>query len=274
MIYLKSYCYSDHELPFIIANLTEGFDYIEKLVLYEYNYTHTGVKKEYNVEKVLHLIPSNLRDKLVYKKIDISNYIEYAYDDGPLIHNINEPIQRSWFFNDDEFTLNDSDIIIDVDIDEIMYKNSYPLLIKELDEKNQPFSIKLNQFFFKPNYLWQSCNFSSPTIYRHGMVKNNHRIKGLKIYNRRDLQLKSSQIYGCHMSWIMPIKYMIKKLHSYSHPEYRKYADEKVLQQAIDNKEYVFNKNKKFDILELKTDDTKIPVYLQTNINLLFKYLE
>ena len=38
MIYLKSYCYNKHRLAFIIANLIEGYDYIDKL-LYEYNFT-------------------------------------------------------------------------------------------------------------------------------------------------------------------------------------------------------------------------------------------
>ena len=32
MLYLKSYCYSIHELPFIIANLQEGYNYIDKLL--------------------------------------------------------------------------------------------------------------------------------------------------------------------------------------------------------------------------------------------------
>ena len=48
MIYIKSYCYSKHELPFIIAQLQEGYKYIEKLILYEYNYTHTGCEKNMN----------------------------------------------------------------------------------------------------------------------------------------------------------------------------------------------------------------------------------
>ena len=115
MLYLKSYCYSIHELPFIIANLQEGYNYIDKLLLYEYNYTHTGIKKNYELEKVLYLIPDHLRKKLYYEKFDITKYVEYAYEDGPLIHNVNEPIQRSIVFNDPNITLNDNDIIIDHD---------------------------------------------------------------------------------------------------------------------------------------------------------------
>ena len=264
MLYLKSYCYSQHELPFVIANLQEGYKYIEKLVLYEYNYTHTGIKKNYEMEKVLHLVPENLKDKLYYKKVDITNYVEYAYKNGPLIHRVNEPIQRSWMFNDYNFNLQDNDIIIDHDIDEIIYENSYPNLIKELNKKKRPLSIRLNQFFFKHNYLWTNCNFSSPTIYKYSMVKNNNRrVKGIKIKNLRDLGQKTNNIYGCHMSWIMPVDYMIKKLHSYSHPEFRKYANKELLTKAINEKKYIFDLKRKFDINELKLNDIKIPKYLQ-----------
>lgn len=264
MILMKSYCYSQHELPFIIANLQEGYKHLNKLVLYEYNYTHTGVKKDYEIEKVLHLIPEHLKEKLDYKKIDLTPYNEYAYENAHIIHTVNEPIQRSWLFNDKDYNLTSDTIIIDNDIDEIIYEDSYPELIKEIVRKKCPVSIRLNQFFFKPNYLWTDCNFSSPTIYTYGMVKNNNKkIKGLSIKNLRDLGTKTDKIHGCHMSWIMPAEYMVKKLHSYSHPEYRKYANIEVLQKAIDNKIYIFDTKRTFNIDELDINDKKIPKYLQ-----------
>lgn len=268
MLYLKSYCYSQHELPFVIANLVEGYDYIDKLCLYEYNYTHTGIKKEYEMEKVIHLVPDHLKDKLYYKKVDITNYVEYAYENGPLIHHINEPIQRSWLFNDPNFDLQDNDIIIDHDIDEIVYRDSYPKLIQELNIKNKPLSIKLNQFFFKHNYLWTDCSFSSPTIYKYSMIKNNNRtIKGIKIKNLRDLPSKTNSIYGCHMSWVMPAENMVNKLHSYGHPGYRHFANRDLLNKAIEEKKYIFDLKRPFNIDELDLDDKRIPKFLQkTNI--------
>lgn len=273
MLYLKSYCYSKHELPFVIANLQESYNHIEKLVLYEYNYTHTGIKKDYEMEKVIHLIPENLKDKLYYKKVDITNYVEYAYKNGPLIHRVNEPIQRSWMFNDSNFDLQDDDIIIDNDIDEIIYSYSYPDLIKELNFKNRPMSIRLNQFFFKNNYLWTDCNFSSPTIYKYSMVKNSNKIiKGIKIKNLRDLGNKTSKIYGCHMSWVMPVEFMINKLHSYSHPEFRNYANKELLSKAIKEKKYIFDLKRSFNINELLFNDIRIPKYLQREN--IFNYIE
>ena len=122
------------------------------------------------------------------------------------------------------------------------------------------------QFFFKQNYFWYDCPFTSPTIYKYCMVKNNvKKIKGIKIQNLRNLQNKTSQIYGCHMSWVMSAELMVTKLYSYDHPKYRKYADKKLLQEAIDNKVYIFDTNKSFNIKELDLNDKRIPIYLQKN---------
>ena len=271
MIYLKSYCYNKHELAFVIANLMEGYNFIDKLLLYEYNFTHTGIPKKYELEPLIKLIPEHLQSKLYYKKVDITNYVEYAYENGPLIHEINEPIQRSWAFNDPDIKFNNDDIIIDIDIDEIIYKSSYISLIKELEEKNRPLSIRLNQFFYKNTYLWSNLNFASPTIYKYSMTGNKI-IKGLKIKNFRDVETQTSNIYGCHMSWVMPVDYMLKKLHSYSHPEYRHFCNKEILEKAIKEKKYIFDLNRPFNIQELELNDNRIPIFLQKEN--IFDYLK
>tara|TARA_Y100000816_G_scaffold292492_1_gene288076 strand:+ start:2750 stop:3568 length:819 start_codon:yes stop_codon:yes gene_type:complete len=264
MIYIKTYCYSKHELPFIIAQLEESKDYVDKLCIYEYNYTHTGQKKEYEIEKVLDQIPKHLIEKLYYKKVDLTDYNVNSYEDESLCHRINEPIQRNWFYNDENIILNDYDIILDIDCDEIIYSNKYPLLIKELMFKKHPLSIKLNQFFFKSNYLWKDCNFSSPSIYFYGHVKNiPSKIKNLNIKNLRDLPLKTDSIYGCHMSWVMPIENMVEKCYKTAHTRYRHLADPNILKNAIEEKKYIFDLNRPFNIEELKYEDHRIPKYLQ-----------
>lgn len=264
MLYIKTYCYSTHELPFVIANLQEGYDYIDKFYLYEYNYTHTGLKKEYEMDKVLHLIPSKLKNKFIYIKIDLSNYIECSPDNEKICHEVNENIQRSWFFNDKNVILKDDDIIIDCDVDEIIYKNSYPMLLKELEINNSPISIKLNQFFFKHNYLWKNLIFDAPAIYKYKMVKNiNKNIKGITCKYQRYCKLKTNNIYGCHMSWVMPIDNMIKKIYSGAHTKYHKFAKKDILEKAISEKKYIFDKNRLFIIEELNINDIKIPQYLR-----------
>lgn len=92
-IYIKSYCYSEHEIPFIIANLTENYKHIENFLLYEYNFTHTGLVKSFNLEKHLLEIPKKFRNKLVYKKVDLNKYIKNYFNNEEKIHKFNEPIQ-------------------------------------------------------------------------------------------------------------------------------------------------------------------------------------
>jgi len=264
MLYLKSYCYSKHELPFVIANISEGFDYIDKLILYEYNFTHTGLPKEYEMEKVLHLIPDHLQSKLLYKKIDLTKYIEYAVNDEATCHQINENIQRSWIFNDSEIVLQDDDIIIDIDIDEIIYRQGYSKLIAEMYRANTPISIQMNQFFFTHTYLWSNIIFNASAIYTYGMIKHDQRnIKGIRCKYQRYCPQQTSDIYGCHMSWVMPVDDMIKKIYSGAHTKYHHLGTREILEKAIQEKKYVFDLKRPFHIVELDLCDSRIPTSLQ-----------
>lgn len=272
MLYLKSYCYSKHELPFIIANLHEGYNHIDKLILYEYNFTHTGLPKEYEIEKVLHLIPEKLKTKLLYKKIDLTNYMVYAVNDENKCHQINENIQRSWLFNDKDIVLYDEDIIIDIDIDEIIYNDCYNDLLLELNKANTPISIKLNQFFFKNTYLWSDLIFDAPAIYKYNMVKNiNNNVNDIQCKYQRYCPKKTSKIYGCHMSWVMPIDDMLKKIYSGAHTKYHHLGKREILEKAIEEKKYIFDLKRPFNIVELDVVDSRIPTTLQTKH--LFNYL-
>lgn len=272
-ILIKTYCYSDHELPFVIAQLEEGFEHIEKMYLYEYNYTHTGLPKPYYMEPVLKHVPSALAAKLVYKKVDLSGVAEYAYENEPLIHAVNEPLMRSWFFNDPDVRLTDDTIILDVDVDEIVYKSSYAALLSALPRIGGATSIRCNQFFFRHNWLWTDCMFSSPSIYYFGAVKGRRRlVKGRTVYLTRDMLQKTTVAHAAHMSWIMPVPYMQKKLESYSHPKYRIYNDRTLLESAIAEKKYIFNPATPFTIAELPLEDQRIPRYLARPE--IFEYLD
>tara|TARA_R110002073_G_scaffold260256_6_gene423185 strand:- start:510 stop:1310 length:801 start_codon:yes stop_codon:yes gene_type:complete len=257
MIYLKSYCYSKHELPFIKAQLDESKGHVDKFYLYEFDRTHTGVEKNFELDS---LLPED--DRLIYKKISLKDNCVNASNDESKVHTINEPIQRSYIFNDENVKLNDEDILFDVDVDEIIYASSYPKLIETY---TSPTSMKLNQFFFKHNYLWTNCNFSSPTIYKYKDIKHTiHKLNGLNVSTRtRDLPRKTIDVVGCHMSWVMPVDNMVKKLHSYGHIKYKHLADSNILQKAVDDKKYIFDLKRPFNIDELELNDERIPKILQ-----------
>jgi hypothetical protein len=271
-IYIKSYCYSEHEIPFIIANLTENYKHIENFLLYEYNFTHTGLVKSFNLEKHLLEIPKKFRNKLVYKKVDLNKYIKNYFNNEEKIHKFNEPIQRSWWLNDNSIDISPNDIIIDIDVDEIIYGRTFDGLINEIESSKKPLSIKLNLFFYKENYLWKNKEFSSPTIYKYKMISNFiNQYKDIKFCNMRDLEDKTKNIYGAHLSWFMPIEYMERKLLSYSHPKHRQISILEI-ENSIKEKKYPWS-DIEFDLIELDKQSQKIPIYFRNNINF-FNYLD
>ena len=262
MIYLKSYCYSKHELPFIKAQLDESKGYVDKFILYEYDVSHMGTEKPYELDGML---PDD--DRLVYKKISIKDLCE---TDAKKAHTVNEVIQRCYFFNDPDIILDDDDIIFDVDVDEIIYSDCYPKLINNYKD---PLSIRLNQFFFKHTYLWTDCGFAAPCVYNYRYIRSTfYNLKNLKVTTKtRYHNNKTESICGCHMSWVMPVSYMVKKLTMYAHAEYKKFADVGVLKKAIDDKKYIFDPKVSFNIDELELTDYRIPTSLRSDN--LFEYL-
>ena len=81
--------------------------------------------------------------------MDLNHYIKNYFNDEEKIHKFNEPIQRSWWLNDKSLNLDPEDIIIDIDVDEIIYGRTFDNLINEIEESTKPLSIKLNLFFYK-----------------------------------------------------------------------------------------------------------------------------
>ena len=64
MIYLKTYFYTEHEFKFLKLNLIEGFNYIDKFIICEYNRTQTGEPREYIFEKNKHIFTDEELSKI------------------------------------------------------------------------------------------------------------------------------------------------------------------------------------------------------------------
>jgi len=261
MKYIKTYCYAEHEIDFIKAQLIQSDGYVDYVVVYEYDVTHVGDPKPFRLESLIKKLDKNLSKRLIYRPVSVKHLCKQTKE-SKVVHELNEAVQRSYFFNDQFFNLNDEDIIIDCDVDEIIYAHRFKELFLFQRIIGMPVSIKLNQFFFKPTYLWTDAKFSSPTLYKFSWVKKPKYIvdNAFKVCHRRDLHIKYPRICGAHMSWIMPVSSMIQKLNSYSHPEYQKFADTEILTNAIKNKEYIFDKDRDFNIEELNPGDPRIVI--------------
>ena len=250
-VYLKTYFYVEHEFQFLAANLIESYPYIEKFIMCEFNRTHTGNPREFiGWDKLSENLPQEYLDKVHYLPVDISTLAVPAYNDEDSIHQINEPIMRSIFMRMMEFK--DDDIIVSVDADEIIYGDSYPYILENVEQKNC-IRLNLHQFFYKINYLWQDKDFVSPIATKYKVFKNNFPC------NWRDVGSVTEEKVGCHFSWCMTPKEMVYKLHTYSHPMYRFCADIELMESSVENKEYPVDRSVDFRIKELEMSDPIIP---------------
>tara|TARA_B100002019_G_scaffold99984_1_gene86110 strand:+ start:9464 stop:10231 length:768 start_codon:yes stop_codon:yes gene_type:complete len=250
MIYLKTYCYAPHEVEFIIANLKECYDYIDKMIVCEFDINHTGVKRPFEYSDLKSLVPEELSDKLDYHACEVYDITARAYEDEAAIHGVNEPVMRSYFTK--LYNFSDNDIIISIDADEILYGEQLPYIIEQVS-KQGAVRLKLRQFFYKKTYLWEGRDFVSPIATYYGVM--NPKFPN----NWRDVGNVTKEYVGCHFSWCMGIEAMIHKLDTYSHPRYRFCADRDLLENSVANKTYPFDDNVSFDIRELPADDNLIP---------------
>ena len=204
--------YAPHELEFIIANLEECYNHIDKMIVCEFNINHTGVKREYEFLDLKDRVPEHLRDKLDYHACDIYENTIRAYNDEHSIHTVNEPVMRSWFTKLYDF--DDGDIIISVDADEIIDRRKLPDILDQVNSKGIV-RLKMRQFFYKKTYLWENKDFISPVACKYGFVNPKYP------NNWRDTGSVTQGYVGCHFSWCMDVESMIKKLNCYGHPQYR-----------------------------------------------------
>lgn len=250
MIYLRTYMYVPHEVDLIIANLEECYEYIDKMIICEFDIHNTGEKRDFQFQHLKSMVPAHLRNKIDYHACEVFDLTSRAYDDEKTILKINEPVMRSYFTN--LYAFSDDDIIISVDADEILYGETIPYVLDQV-ESNGTVALKMRQFFWKPTYIWKN------KIFRLGIATKYGSIPVKFPSDWRDIGILTDDFVGGHFSWCMDIDAMIHKLHTYGHPRYRFCAEKTLLETAIQNKEYPFDPNVAFDIEELAIDDSRIP---------------
>jgi hypothetical protein len=252
MIYLKTQFYTPTELNFINLNIAEAYDKVDGIIVTECDIHHTGRPNDFIFEDYKHMLNPKYMDKVIYLKCELRDKAIDAYEPEKehLIHKHNEPLMRGHFVKLMDF--DDEDIIISVDGDEIIYKESYDLIIEEVKKRNKV-NLNLNQFFYRLNYYWENKNFIAPTASKYKMYKNsypnNWRYDGHLLPNK----------HGCHFSWCMTPEQMMYKLDTYSHPMYRKCAKLDLLEDAVQNKKYPFDPKTSFNIKEIELDNKILP---------------
>jgi len=262
MIYLKTIFSAPNEIKYLKLNLREASNYIDKMIICEFNRTHTGQPRNLIFKNYLNNFSEQEKSKIIYIGADLSDQTKLAINDSKTAHK-NERLMRGYFVK--EVPLQNNDIIFSVDADEIIYKQFYNPIIKALQNAKWPWQTKswllpLQQFFYKINYLWENL------IIDYGPVACRAEYF-LKKYPAqwRGKGKKFKSLVGAHFSWCLTTEEMITKLHSYAHnQDYGHLANKDILEDAIKNKTYPFDPsvNFKIKILDLKIDKKYFPASL------------
>ncbi len=245
MVYLKTIFSTPSEIKYLKLNIQEAFDYIDKMIVCEYNYTHTGEKRELIFENFLDEFSDEEKSKIIYIGANISSYIKYA--------------------------INNDDIVFSIDADEVIFSEYYPELIAKLNDAHWPWQKKsyrlpIRQFFYRINYHWTNLKFISPVA-----CKASYFLKqGFPAQWRDDGKVYSKYV-GSHYSWCISIEEMVQKIRNYAHQEqYTHLAEYVTMKSAVENKEYPFDKNREFDIkvIDLSHDKKLFPKSIYKNLDL------
>jgi len=260
MIYLKTIFSSPAEIKFLKLNMRESFEYVDKFIVCEFNFTHVGIKRELIFGKHLSDFTKEEQDKIIYIGADISGDIILAGNSREAHEN--EQIMRGYFIRD--VRLEDDDIVVSVDADEIVFGIEYPDIFKRLNFFRKAIKLELRQFFYKINYLWTNQKFIAPTVCYAKYYKN--KFPGQWRY---DVQLYK-KIVGCHFSWCLTVDEMLKKIGMYAHrDDYKHLATREILEDAIKNKKYPFDSSVDFNIevLDIYKDRQYYPKSIYTMLD-------
>jgi hypothetical protein len=243
-IVLRILVSSVHELPFVRLNVLESQGKVDRVLICEADYTHTGKPKEFIFSQLIKDMDLG-NSKIEYLPMKIQNRIDWTKRDGELYHHIEKVIRHQFSL---ETSIQANDIVIAVDADEVIYQETYEKIIERMSRKKfffaKPLRLRLHQFFYKLDYYWHNSEFSSPIA-----TKARYFLNKKEPMQWRDEGDISNFFAGCHFSWIMDLDQMVAKLNNYAHHDiYGKYANHTLLQKAINEKKYPFDNSVDFQI--------------------------
>lgn len=250
MVYIKTIFSAANEVKYIKLHLAESLEYVDKVIVCEFDHTHTGKSRELIFSKYMQdgTFTEEELDRIIYLPGRVGKNVKRSDNNAKTMHN-NEKLFRGYFAR--HIKLDPNDIIISVDADEIIFKRYYEYILSHFKDKkaNPVLQLKLYQFFYKPTYLWVDKIVIAPTVCK---VKHN-RFRYPAQWRQEGEIL--DEIVGCHFSWQLTITEMIEKLSNYAHAaDYGHLAKREILVDAVRNKKYPFNPSVDFRIREIDFD--------------------
>lgn len=249
MVYLKTIFSADNEIKFIKMQLAESRGYVDKIIVCEFDRTHTGYPREFTFSNYLQdgTFSREETERVIYIQGNVGKgrKVRSSMTEPEILHK-NERLYRGYFAH--HMKLKPDDIIISVDADEIIFRRKYAKILSHFrDRRDNPvLLLRLYQFYYRPTYLWENMIFTAPTVCR---------VKVNRFHYPAQWRYEGSaidDIVGCHFSWNLTVDEMIVKLHSYSHTaDYKHLASRDIMEDAVRNKKYPFDPAVDFRIREV-----------------------
>lgn len=237
-VYLKTTLTSEAEYIFIIAQYLELANLIDRIIIVEPAFTHTGFQREMiGVGRLLQMFPQ-IACKLDYIPIPLVDSVILNAKTESECH-YNERLTRGLFVN--YISLNLDDIVISTDADEVLYAQSVNESIERVSSKIVSWraeTLTLYQFVYKDFLMAPDYKFKAASIIGAGR----YFLSG-KPQQWRYAGAVNESFSGCHFSWCMPIENLEIKINTFAHAKsYIKNNEdpkEKILND-IDNLVYSF----------------------------------
>ena len=240
-------------------------NHVDKFVIAEATKDHTGKDKKLNFD-IKNF--SKFKDKINYIVVDDMPMNIKSFKKNWPVHHLRDQHQRNALSKGYE-SCDDEDLIMISDIDEIPDPNK----IKEFDLNNKYACFMQKNFQSKINLLNITEKYWMGTkIIKKKHLKSPQWLRNIKtakppfwkFYKPRQPQLIFDG--GWHFSFLKKPQDISNKIKSYSHSEFNKpeFTDEKKIAQRIENKVDIFDRNYKYQKVDL---DKTFPKYILENIS-------
>lgn len=238
-VFLKTILTSKAEIPLIVAQFLELEQLIDRILLIEPSFTHTGQPRDLiGVTDLIKLMPKISR-KLDYVPIPMTNDVLRCVESDESACHFNERLTRGLFSN--YIDLSTRDIVISTDADEVLYAEVVEQEIERITSNFLSWKatrLGLHQFVYRDDLLATDFKFGGPSIIGCGRY----------FLCRKPMQwrydgTRLERFAGCHFSWCQPISALIRKVKTFAHaPSYlRSEMDpEKVIMDDIAQLQYSF----------------------------------
>lgn len=260
MLILDNFLYNGE--PVVYFRLKYLYNYVDKFIIVENLYTHSGKKKDnyyYNINKDLF---KEFEEKIIF--IPMNEYLPTGEDYVRIVNIINyvrfielkdswisEMYHRDYIQKKIKEIFNEPYIIFVCDVDEVPKRNFYNYIKNDYNKLD-------NGIHLEMIYLLYGFNLKKKKLWYHPFVIND---KGVDKTHFSLARLTNFNIYykniGWHISYYSSINEIKRKLDSFTHTEFNldKYTNEEYIKKCIDDGKGLHDPNEEI----IKTNDDELP---------------